>query len=211
MEIASSARNQDAISRLVNSIVVPRPIAWITSRSAKDENNLSPFSYFQVVSVDPVIVMVCFNDEKHTYLNICETKEFVINSVTAANVDLAVMSSADVDRPVDEAAELGVDFVPSVTVAAPRLAMSPTALECVLHSTTQVGTGRLIFATVQHVYIDDAIVEEHERIDVRKFAPVGRMGSNYYSIAESWRGIDRPTVEDFEAFTLSTAQCRRAM
>ena len=83
--------------------------------------------------------------------------------------------------------------------------MSPTALECVLHSTTQVGTGRLVFATVQHVYVDDAIVGDHQRIDLRKFTPVGRMGSKYYSTADSWRGIDRPTAEGFEAFAAMRA------
>lgn len=200
MEISSTPANQTAIGRLVNSVVVPRPIAWVTSRGADGVNNLSPFSYFQVVSVDPVIVMISFNDDKHTYLNICETAEFVINSVTASNVAVAVMSSADVAQPTDEAASLGLDFVPSVSVTVPRLAVSPTALECVLHSTMRVGTGRLVFATVAHVYINDDILDENEQIDLATFAPVGRMGSNYYAIADSWRSIDRPTLDEFEAF-----------
>lgn len=200
MEISSTPANQTAIGRLVNSVVVPRPIAWVTSRGADGVNNLSPFSYFQVVSVDPVIVMISFNDDKHSYLNICETAEFVINSVTASNVAVAVMSSADVAQPTDEAASLGLDFVPSVSVTVPRLAVSPTALECVLHSTMRVGTGRLVFATVAHVYINDDILDENEQIDLTTFAPVGRMGSNYYAIADSWRSIDRPTLDEFEAF-----------
>lgn len=200
METPSTPANQTAIGRFVNSVVVPRPIAWVTSRGADGVNNLSPFSYFQVVSVDPVIVMISFNDDKHTYLNICETGEFVINSVTASNVAAAVMSSADEDQPTDEAARLGLDFVPSVSVKVPRLAVSPTALECVLHSTMRVGTGRLVFATVAHVYINDDILDENEQIDLATFAPVGRMGSNYYAIADSWRSIDRPTLDEFEAF-----------
>ncbi len=205
METASTPANQSAIGRLVNSVVVPRPIAWVTSRDVDGVNNLSPFSYFQVVSVDPVMVMISFNDDKNTYLNICETGEFVINSVTAANVDTAVLSSADAHRSIDEAAHLGMKLVPSISVAVPRLATSPTALECVLHSTTQVGTGRIVFATVSHVFIDDEILGENDRIDLAKFAPVGRMGGDYYAIANSWRSINRPTLDQFDGFARPSA------
>lgn len=206
METASTRANQGAISRLVNSVVVPRPIAWVTSQGADGVNNLSPFSYFQVVSVDPVMVMISFNDDKNTYLNIRETGQFVINSVTASNLDMAVMSSADVDQSIDEAASLGVKLAPSMSVTVPRIAMSPTALECVLHSTTHVGTGRIVFATVTHVYIDDDILDEHARLDPARFAPAGRMGSNYYTIADSWRSIDRPTLDQFDALTRPPAE-----
>ncbi|MET0885397.1 MAG: flavin reductase, partial [Mycetocola sp.] len=69
METAVTPANRAEIERLVNSLVVPRPIAWITTVSSDGELNLAPFSYFQVVSTDPVILMISFTGEKDSLLN----------------------------------------------------------------------------------------------------------------------------------------------
>lgn len=179
MEISSTATNHAEIARLVNSIVVPRPIAWVTSRSAAGVNNLSPWD---------------------SYLNVLETKEFVINSVTTENVDTAVLSSADVDADTDEARLLGLELAESVVVAVPRLATTRTALECRFLSFTRVGSGRVVFAEVVHVYVADSLLDEQRRIDVKEFGPVGRMGSNFYTVADSPRSIDRPTSHELLAW-----------
>jgi flavin reductase (DIM6/NTAB) family NADH-FMN oxidoreductase RutF len=204
MEISSTGANHPEIARLVNSVVVPRPIAWVTSRGATGVNNLSPFSFFQIVSIEPVIVMISFSDERDSYLNILETKEFVVNSVTVENVETAVLSSADVDGNTDEAHLLGLNLTDSVVVAVPRLASTRTALECRLLSVTRVGSGRVVFAEVVHVYVADSLLDEHRRIDVTEFGPVGRMGSNFYAVSDSPRSIDRPTPEELLSWVVGT-------
>lgn len=197
METTVTATNRAQVERLVNSLVVPRPIAWITTVSAQGELNLAPFSYFQVVSTDPVILMISFTGEKDSLLNIQETKQFVVHVVRAENVEMAVLSSAEVARSVDEVERLGIGLAPSAKVDVPRIADSETALECVLHSTLRVGSGHLVFAEVVHVYVADRLLDEQQRINVAALAPVGRMGSNYYTVVDVVRGIDRPTPAEF--------------
>lgn len=204
MEISSTATNHAEIARLVSSIVVPRPIAWVTSRSAAGVTNLAPFSFFQIVSIEPAIIMISFSDERDSYLNVLDTKEFVINSVTTENVDTAVLSSAEVDGNTDEARLLGLELAESVVVAVPRLATTRTALECRFFSLARVGSGRVVFAEVVHVYVADSLLDEQRRIDVREFGPVGRMGSNFYAVSDSPRSIDRPTSEELLAWVTGT-------
>lgn len=197
METAVTPANRAEIERLVNSLVVPRPIAWITTVSSDGELNLAPFSYFQVVSTDPVILMISFTGEKDSLLNIQDTKQLVVHTVRAQNVETAVLTSAEVEQSVDEAEHLGIGLIPSTTVDVPRIGDSETAMECVLHSTLRVGSGHLVFAEVVHIYIADRLLDQHQRIDIAALAPVGRMGSNYYTVADVARSIDRPTSEEF--------------
>lgn len=197
MEREVTAGNHSEIERLVNSVIVPRPIAWVTTVSAEGTLNLAPFSYFQMVSTDPVMVMISFIGEKDSWLNIQDTKQFVIHSVRADDVETAVLSSAEVERSVDEIEHLGISLKPSAKVEVPRLASAATAIECVLHSTARVGSGHVVFGEVVHVYVADALLDDHQRIDVAAFSPVGRMGSNYYTVADTVRSINRPTLPEF--------------
>jgi flavin reductase (DIM6/NTAB) family NADH-FMN oxidoreductase RutF len=195
MELQGTKANRPTLEKLINSIVVPRPIAWVTSVSGAGIRNLSPFSFYQVVSVDPVIVMISFTGEKDSYLNIVETGEFVVNSVTADVVETAVKSSVDVHRDVDEIGLLGLPVVESARVSVPRLSGVRASIECRLHSTIRVGTGHIVFGEVIHMYIDDDVLDEDGRVDLSRFAAVGRMGSNYYSTSDNGYSLNRPTQD----------------
>jgi flavin reductase (DIM6/NTAB) family NADH-FMN oxidoreductase RutF len=168
--------------QLLNSLIVPRPIAWVTSRDATGRGNLAPFSYFTMVSRFPPIVMVSFTGPKNTLANVVAAEEFVVNVVSTPLAETMVATSADYPAGVDEAGILGIDLAPSVAVAVPRVAASRAALECRLHSVQPVGDGTLVFGEVVHVHVDDAVLRDG-RVDPEALQAVGRIGGNYYVTA----------------------------
>lgn len=179
--------------RLLNSLVVPRPIAWVSTVASDGGRNLAPFSYFNVASSSPPILMISFSGRKHSLANIRATKEFVVHVVSADMADRMVQSSADYPEHLDEIAELGLATLPGIQVNVPRLKDARAALERRLHDVLTVGSGTLVFGAVLHLHVDDRIMTEG-RVDLNRLRPVGRLGGNGYSVANEDLSIAKPAA-----------------
>ena len=160
---------------LLNSLVVPRPIAWVSTVSADGIGNLAPHSFFTVVCADPGIVGFASIGAKDTLANVRATKELVVNLVPEWLTEAANNSSARFDADVNEAEALGITLEPSRHVRPGRVAESPAALECVLHDVVDLGTswfvlGRVLSASVWSEVLDG----DHPRIDGLR--PMSRLG-----------------------------------
>lgn len=171
------------LNGLVNNLVAPRPIAWVSTTSAEGVSNLAPFSYFNAFSYVPPTLAIGPGSRKgvnkDTLQNIRATGEFVVCMVTEALAELANRSSADVDADVDEWQILGLEPAPSETVTPPRVAASPAAFECRCITIVDLGapelpTNSLVIGAVERIHVaDDAFDSEGKLEDL---ALVGRMG-----------------------------------
>lgn len=188
MEIDISAIGRLDKYKLLIGGVVPRPIAWVTSLSADGVVNAAPFSYFNVASIEPMLVSVAVIRKpgsvmKDTARNIAETKEFVVNMVDVFNVDAVNQTSADYPPEVSEVEELGLTQLPSVAVRPPRLGESRVHFECRLHRFMTLGepaASDLIIGEVVHVHIDDSLYRDG-KIDIDTFSPVSRLAGHWYA------------------------------
>lgn len=144
---------------LLNSAVVPRPIAWVSSLAQDGTVNLAPHSYFTVASVDPPVVSFTSIGRKDSQRNIEATGEFVVNLVTEGLADACNLTGTDFPPEVDEFAAVGLEKAPSRLVRPPRVAGSPVALECrLVHTWCAGGTSTVIFGEVVHTVLDPAAV-----------------------------------------------------
>jgi flavin reductase (DIM6/NTAB) family NADH-FMN oxidoreductase RutF len=166
--------------KLLTNLVVPRPIAWVTSQNAAGVINLAPFSFFNAVSGNPIylIVSVGVNDAgemKDTAKNILASREFVVNMVTEELFDAMNISAADFPEGESELVAANLHAAPSVKIKPPRLAESQASMECKLYSTQQLGKNTLIIGEVVMFHVADHLIGP--RMHVNNFAPVGRLGS----------------------------------
>jgi flavin reductase (DIM6/NTAB) family NADH-FMN oxidoreductase RutF len=169
--------------KLLTNLVVPRPIAWVTSQSAAGVINLAPFSFFNAIGSDPlyIFISVAHNDDgslKDTGRNIEATGEFVVNLVTEDVLTAMNLSAADFPAGESEAEAAGLATAPSIKLAVPRLAAAQASLECKLHSTQRLGAYSLIIGEVVMFHVADHLVGE--RLHIEGFNPIGRMGSPAY-------------------------------
>src|ERR1700712_4010401 len=116
--------------RLLTALVVPRPIAWVSTLDADGRGNLAPHSFFTVASGRPPVVLFSSLGRKDTVRNIEETGEFVVCFTSEALLDQVNDTSAPFEHGDDEAAQLGIATEPSATVAPPRVVDSPASIEC---------------------------------------------------------------------------------
>ncbi|MDQ1596234.1 MAG: hypothetical protein QOH40_2790 [Arthrobacter pascens] len=161
--------------RLLTAVVVPRPIAWVSSTSAEGVDNLAPHSFFTVASVTPPIIQFTSVGRKDSLRNISARGEFVINLAPAEFMAEVNATGTNFPPDVSEFDAAGVTREPGLTVSVPRVAESPVALECRLHSTLEMGDCVLVFGEVTHAAISTAVLEgSHPRIDL--LGPLARLG-----------------------------------
>ena len=180
---------------VLKAAVIPRPIAWVVSRSADGVLNLAPHSFFNLVSPKPPVLAFSSVGLKDTLRNIKETEEFVVHIPTEADFDTCNDSSANYPPEESEIEALGLATAPSTVVGVPRLADSPVSIECRLHQVVDVGAGQLILGEVLHVEIAAAVLREDERgrtlPDAKKLAPITRMGRDEWgTLGQVWRAPD---------------------
>ena len=166
--------------KLLTNLVVPRPIAWVTTQSPAGLVNLAPDRFFNAVGSDPlyVIVSVGNNDAgqpKDTAVNISATGEFVVNMVTEDLFDAMNISAADFPPDQSELAATQLATAPCVHVKVPRVAQAQVSLECKLHSAQALGANTLIIGEVVMFHVADHLLGP--RMHVNNFAPIGRLGS----------------------------------
>lgn len=173
------------------SAVSPRPIAFASTVDEDGNVNLSPFSFFNVFSANPPILVfsparrVRDNTTKHTLENVLKTKEVVINIVNHAMVQQMSLSSTEYPDGVNEFVKAGFTEVASELVKPPRVVEAPVQFECKVNDVIALGdeggAGNLIIAEVIKLHIDESILDSEEKIDPVKIDTVARMGGNWYN------------------------------
>ena len=179
------------VHRLLSSSIAPRPIAFASTIDAKGNVNLSPFSFFNVFSSNPPILIfsparrVRDNTTKHTLQNAEETKEVVINIVDFSIVKQMSETSKEYDKGVNEFTETGLTEVPSLKVKPPRVMESPVSFECVVENIVSLGehggAGQLVIAKVVHIHVKSELLDENDQIDPAKLDLVARLGGDWYT------------------------------
>jgi flavin reductase (DIM6/NTAB) family NADH-FMN oxidoreductase RutF len=179
----------------LTSLVVPRPIAWVGSRAEDGTRNLAPFSFFNVVSSDPPMVMFCPVGHplvrKDTLANVRETGEFTVSLVTEAVAPLMNVTSGTFHAGEDEFAEAGLTPINGSFVNAPFVGESPVALECVVRDIHEVGNGRIVVGEVVAFHIDDSLFDG-DRIQSSVIGVVARMGGGEYARTDDPFSMVRP-------------------
>lgn len=182
--------------RLINSVVVPRPIAWVSTSSADGVDNLAPHSFFTVACVDPPVVQFTSVGRKDSLRNAEETGEFVVNLAPEWLFEEINASATDFPPASDEFAEVGVEREASLRVGPPRVAASPAALECTLLETISFGDSTAVFGRVVHVAVaEEAMVDG--RPDIERLRPLARLGSNEWSAIGEILRINRIKHRDW--------------
>ncbi|WP_217996848.1 flavin reductase family protein [Nocardioides jensenii] len=177
--------------RLLTALVVPRPIAWVSTLSGDGVLNLAPHSFFTVASNRPPVVQFTSVGVKDTLRNVLATGEFVVNLASLPQMDAVNRTSAPYDADVDEAAAVGVAMEPSEQVAPPRVAEAPASIECVLHSTIEVGTCTLVLGRVVAVTVrDEALVDGSPAM--AGLQPVSRLGGAEWGLPPEVVTLERP-------------------
>lgn len=178
--------------RLLTASVMPRPIAWVSTRSSGGVDNLAPYSFFTVVSSDPPVLQFVSIGLKDTVRNIRETGEFVV-CVTPLDLMGAVNATAEYVAPnIDEFDLAGLQREPSAVIAPARVAGSPIAFECRLRSVSEVGNGLVVLGDVVHVAVDEAVLGVDGLPDAEHMGLVGRLGRNEWSGLGELRRLDLP-------------------
>lgn len=180
---------------VLTATIVPRPIAWVSSRSADGVDNLAPHSFFTVACVDPPIVQFTSVGRKDTLRNVEATREFVVHLTPEPLFEAVNASGTNYPADQSEFDALGLEREPSLRVAPPRVKASPVALECVLHGTLSLGDSTIVLGRVVHAAIDTDVLAPDGLPDVTRLAPLSRLGRNEWGTAGELRRIDRIPYE----------------
>ena len=166
--------------KLLTNLVVPRPIAWVTSLSPQGIVNLAPFSFFNAIGSDPLYVMISVGNHddgraKDTASNIAVSGEFVVNMVTEDLFHAMNLSAADFPPQQSELEAAKLESAPSILIKTPRVAQAQVSFECRLFSTQSLGANTLVIGEVVMFHVADHLMGP--RMHVNNFAPIGRLGS----------------------------------
>lgn len=176
-------------------VIAPRPICFASTINKKGESNLSPFSFFNMFSANPPIVIfsparrIRDNSTKHTLENVLEVPEVVINIVTYDMVQQTSLASCDYPRGVDEFVKAGFTRIPATLVSPYMVAESKAKLECEVVEVKSVGetggAGNLVICKVLMLHIDDGCLTGDAKIDQTKLELVARLGGDWYAKVSS--------------------------
>jgi flavin reductase (DIM6/NTAB) family NADH-FMN oxidoreductase RutF len=182
--------------KLMTAIVVPRPIAWVTTLSIDGVVNLAPHSFYTVSCARPPIIQFTSVGRKDTLRNALDTGEFVVNLAHGPLLDAVNNSSAAFAADQSEPAQLGITMAPSDVVKPPRVADSPAAIECRLHSTHELGDSTIVLGDVVAFSVaDDVLVDGHP--EFLRLDPLARLGKDEWGVHTQVRSLTRPrTPED---------------
>jgi flavin reductase (DIM6/NTAB) family NADH-FMN oxidoreductase RutF len=195
MELDPQTLTPEQRYKVLNGLVVPRPVAFVSSQAPDGALNLAPFSFFNVASVDPMVVMICpltrpDGTEKDTLRNARPEAEgglgeFVVNAAVERYLEQLSACAEDLPRGESEFELTGLTPAPSAVVRPPRVAESPLAFECRTLEIRPLAPGRpmsgtLILGEVVHVHVDDALMDEGLRVKQAAFDVLGRMGGLTY-------------------------------
>ena len=180
------------------SVIVPRPIAFVSTVSPEGQLNVAPFSYFNAITNQPPLLGVSINRRrgvpKDTLRNIERTGEFVVNTVDEALGPRMVQSSGDWPEEIDEFELTGLTPVPSDLIKPPRVGESPINMECRLHRIVELGETFFVVGEILRAHVKDEVLT-NGRVDIEKLRPLGRLGGDGYSVVREVIHMPRPKVE----------------
>ena len=186
MEIDLNALDRPVRYKLLTSLVVPRPIALVTTISEGGIVNAAPFSYFNVLGEDPPILIISADARasgkmKDTVHNILTKKQFVVNLVDEDIAEKMHGSAVDAPTEMSEIELVGFNTTPSQRVQPPRIAESPVSFECELHTQLDFKTRRLMIGQIAWMHVRDGIIDPaNMRRIPNAYHPVGRLYANRY-------------------------------
>lgn len=200
MQIDPSTSPHSYVNKLMTSLIIPRPIGWISTVDVNGIRNLAPFSAFNYVSHAPPMLMASFSPRegrpKDTLANIMATREFVVSLVTEELGEQMNCTSGNYPPDVDEFQVANLTPVPSVRVAAPRVGESPVNMECVLVQILELprSTNVVVIGEVVLLEVADRILNERGTADPRKLKPLARVGGSgwYTKLGELFEMKRRP-------------------
>ena len=174
--------------KLLIGLVIPRPIAWISTRSENGVANCAPFSFFNVFSEEPPLCVIGINPRasdgatKHSLKNIRRTREFVANLVDEATANAMHLSSEEIPENESEFEKAGLTEAPAMLVQHPRIAQAAACLECRLERLLVIsGTRELVLGEIVLVHARDGIIDPRtKRISEDNYRPIGRLFANRY-------------------------------
>lgn len=181
--------------RTLAAAVIPRPIGWISTRARDGTDNLAPFSFFNVVGVEPPVVMFAPVDRddglKDTPRNVLDTEEFVVNVVTRPVAEAMNETSATLPAGDSEFDHAGLARGGCRKVDAPRVSAADVAFECTLYDFVDVGVSSLVLGEVVYLHVDDGVTTDG-KLDVMKVDAVGRLSGSYYCHTADRFSMERP-------------------
>lgn len=189
------------VYQFVTGLVTPRPIAWVTTRSAQGGINLAPFSFYNAFGANPPVVVFSptlrrDGTKKDTLRNIERDGEFVINASVERYLEAINLSSRELPPEESELELVGLSAESSMLVAPPRVAGTPFAFECRLRQLLPIGDGpisaNLVIGDVVSIYVDESILDDKRRPDPRKVQAVARLGGEYWCRTSDLFQLPRP-------------------
>jgi flavin reductase (DIM6/NTAB) family NADH-FMN oxidoreductase RutF len=202
IDVGSLSRRQKY--RLQTSLVVPRPIAWVSTRSADGVPNLAPFSYFNAVSSEPMLVAVSIGSRrglpKDTLVNIRDSGAFCLNMVTERHLQAMSDSSGEFSPDIDEFKVTGLTMGQASAVDAPYVVEAPAILECRTFREVSLGESEssLVIGEVIAIRLcpEAEGLWDRDFLDVREWVPVGRLWGGLYSLVTDTPQLERPETVD---------------
>jgi flavin reductase (DIM6/NTAB) family NADH-FMN oxidoreductase RutF len=185
--------------KVLASVVLPRPIAWVVSRNASGALNAAPFSFFNAVGAAPPLIMFSVTSQaghwKDTLNNVRASGEFVVNLVPEDLAQQMNITAVNAPAGVDETQLAGLEMMPSKAIGVPRIAGSPVALECRLYKEIELGANVMVIGEVLHAAVRSSAFANRERlyIDPDRLQLIGRMaGAGGYCRTRDQFTMDRP-------------------
>lgn len=206
MQINPKDLERADLNKLVNGLIYPRPIAWVSTIGADGRRNLAPFSFFNAFCFHPQ-PMVGIGPgsrqgvNKDSLANIKESGEFVVNLVNEELAETANLTSAEFDPEVDEWETAGVEPAPSEVVRPERVAASPASFECRVKEIVELGTeekqsNSLVVGVVERMHVLDDVLFDDYKVSPEAMRLVGRMGGPYWVRTRDYFELPRPTSSD---------------
>jgi flavin reductase (DIM6/NTAB) family NADH-FMN oxidoreductase RutF len=197
--VPSELHPRDAY-RLMISILVPRPIAWVSTQGQDGSFNLAPYSFFNGVGGTPPTIMVAMGQRqgkpKDSLRNIQQTGEFVVNIVGAELAQQMNLSSGEYPPDVDEFALAGLETAPSIDVRTPRVALAPAAMEVKLSQIVPVeGTSyTMVIGRVLRYHLREGLLRPNGLVDPKLLNPLARLGGDEYALLGDIFELKRPAA-----------------
>ena len=192
-------------------MIVPRPIAFVSTRSSAGQANLAPFSFFMGVSANPPLLALSVStragETKDTARNLVDTGEFVVNAATEELAAAVNEASGDYPFGTDEFLLTGLTAAPCVRVQAPRVAEAAFSLECRTHTVVPLGSAaqgtQLIVGEIVWIHLREDILEPGAAdgavpaplVDAQRLRPLARLGKNLYAGLGQTFALDRPRIK----------------
>ncbi len=195
LEIDPADWNRKDAYYLLTGLVIPRPVGWISTISADGVDNVAPYSYFNAMGADPLLVGFSSSGAKDTYTNAASTREFVWNIVSMDIVEQMNFTATDFPPQDSEFEWSGLTAAPSQTVKPRRVAQAKAHFECEVAEIVTIGNNHIVIGKVKHIHVDPSIWKDG-RVDPRALDPAcrlsgswyGRLGETFRVARSTWKG-----------------------